>query len=224
MDDIISTKLVEGIMHSMNCHALLKDTLNGRYIDVNQMHLNVYGLLTPRDLIGHTIWDLDLKMNKMWQDNATQITLFEDEVAHTGKPVIQTERVWLNAKGFVWSHHMSKIPVFGRDNKICAILSLGEDLTATLSFEKLYKHYCYFYKDKHCKVEKFLQHIGVHDYFSSLPTNAETLILVAKKMLVHNKLVAQHLNISLGTVESHINNLNQKTPSLLTVLTVMSNK
>ena len=51
-------------MHSMNCHALLKDTLNGRYIDVNQMHLNVYGLLTPRDLIGHTIWDLDLKMNK----------------------------------------------------------------------------------------------------------------------------------------------------------------
>lgn len=119
---------------------------------------------------------------------------------------------------------MSKIPVFNRDNKVSAILSLGDNLTTELSFSELYSYYCYFYKNKHLKVGKFLQHVGIYDYFTSLPTRAEVLVLIAKKVLVHNKLIAQSLNITLGTVESHVNKLCQKTSNLLVVLTEMRNR
>ncbi|MBP9768572.1 MAG: hypothetical protein KBD32_03275 [Burkholderiales bacterium] len=224
MNDIISTKLVEGIMHSVNCHSLLKDAQSGKYIDANQVHLNVYGFSTMHDLIGLTVWDLDSQMSEMWLGNAKQITAFEEEVLYTGKAVIQPKRVWLNASGFVWQHHMSKIPIFNRDNKVSAILSLGDDLTTNLSFFELYGYYCHFYKKKQLKVEKFLLHIGVYSYFMSLPTHAEVLVLIAKKTYVHNKLIAQHLNVSLGTVESHINKLCQKVSNLLVVLAEMSNK
>lgn len=224
MDDIISTKLVESIMHSINCHSLLKDAQSSKYIDANQMHLNVYGLSKARDLIGFTVWDLDSQMSQMWLDNAKQVTDFEKEVLYTCRPVIHPSRVWLNSDGFVWKHHMSKIPVFNRDNKISAILSIGDDLTTDLSFSELYSYYCHFYKNKQLKVERFLQHIGIYKYFISLPTHAEVLVLIAKKTFVQNKLIAQHLNISLGTVESHINKLCQKTANLLVVLTEMRNR
>lgn len=224
MDDIISTRFVESLMHSINCHSLLKDAKNSKYIDANQIHLNVYGLSAASDLIGFTVWDLDSQMSKMWLDNARQVTDFEDEVLYTGRSVIHPNRVWLNSSGFVWKHHMSKIPVFNQYNKVSAILSIGNDLTKDLSFSELYGYYCYFYKSKQLKVGKFLQHIGVYDYFISLPTHSEVLVLIAKKALVHNKLIAEHLKISLGTVESHINKLCQKTPNLFVVLTEMRNK
>lgn len=225
MNNLFSTRTIENIIHNVNCHSLLKDAKSGKYLDVNRTHLDVYGFTNANDMIGKSIWDIDVHMNKMWFDNAKQITDFEAKVIHTGLAVKDHKRVWLNSNGILWQHHMSKIPVFDNMNRISTILSLCEDTTYELSLKELFIYYKSFYKDKTISVQKFLEHINIINYFTSLPTVSETMILINKKTLVHNKLVANKLNIALGTVETHINRLCQKTnTSLLNILSNISGK
>jgi hypothetical protein len=183
----------------------------------------VYALPSYNDLIGSTINDLNLRMSGRWGCNAEQVAGIDEKVLKTKEPYVDNNRVWLNYNGFVWHHRMNKIPVLGANKQVSAILSLCEDSTAHLTLNKLYYYYCNFYQNKYLRVEKFLQHIGVYTLFFSLPTHSEVKVLIAKKILVHNKLIAHSLNISLGTIETHINKLCQKTNSLLIVLATMNN-
>jgi hypothetical protein len=195
----------------MRGHTILKDAKSGKCLDVNATHLQVYGLKQATDLIGYTVWDVNKSiMDKMWLDNAQQVARFDEEVLHTAKPVIRPRRVWLNAQGMVWAHHMAKYPVINNDKRVIAILGTSEDLTPTLELEKLYQHYRYFYQKQKKAISKFLQHVDISDYFAILPTHAEVMVLITRKRLSQNKLVAQYLNITEGTLESHINKIINK--------------
>ena len=222
MEEIISAQLIENILHNINLPANLKDAKSGKYLDTNHAYLHLFGMTSPTEMIGKTIWDLNAFMHSLCLDHVLQMAEFEREVYQTGKAAKQKNLVWLNAHGMVWVHNTSKIPVNNTPNQISAILSLNEDLTKTLSLEELYNHYCIFYPESKPRVSKFLEHIGVLNHFATLPTHAEVIVLIAKKMLVHNKLVAQKLNIQLGTVESHINRLGQKTKNLRLALSMMA--
>jgi hypothetical protein len=210
----ITTKFIEDILFTINNVAHLKDAKTGVYINTNEPHLKIFGMDKPEQMIGSNIWDLSTVMSPEWRENALQMEEFEAEAYHTAKPVVRKNRIWLNANGLVWQHNMSKIPVTGANNKISMIFTTGEDLTKEMSLDELYRQYQIFYPNKKERVNKFLIHVGLRSHFSDLPTDAETLVLIAKKMFVSNKLIAQRLNIGLGTVESHTNKLMQKTPDL----------
>lgn len=221
MDKIISSDLVEMLVHNLKGHTLLKDANNGKYLDANDTHVAVYGLDKPAELIGYTVHDLNNLMSQMWHDNAQQVVAFEEQVLLTGKPVIHPRRVWLNANGYVWAHHMSKFPVIGTNNTTTAILSLGEDLTRYLSLQELYQYYLFFYKNKRFAITKFMEHLNIKNLFHEIPPNSEIMVLITKAKLHLNKAVALHLKLELSTVESYINQLGKKTPDLINVINVL---
>lgn len=198
------------LVHNMRGHTILKDATTGKCLEVNTAHLQVYGLSQANQLIGSTVWDVNNFMNKMWRDNALQVAKFDEEILHTAKPVIKPLRVWLNVQGMVWAHHMAKYPVINNNKRVIAILGTSDDLTTTLELSKLYQYYCYFYQNRKTAIAKFLQHVGIFNYFEIMPTHAETMVLIAKKKFILNKLIAQYLNITEGTLESHINRINRK--------------
>ncbi len=207
---IIDASLVEMLIHNMRGHTILKDAKSGKCLDVNSAHLEVYGLNKPKDLIGYTVWDVNNFMNKMWLDNAQQVAKFDEEVLYTGKPVVKPLRVWLNSRGMVWAHHMGKFPVMNNKQQVIAILGTSEDLTVSLDLRELYQYYRHFYQNRKVAISKFLEHVGILDYFKTLPTDAETIVLITKKKFGQNKLVAQHLKIAEGTLESHIHKIINK--------------
>lgn len=221
MNKPIDAKLVEYLIHTLNDHTLLKDAKNGKYLDANDKHVSVYNLHKPEEIMGYTVWDLNNVMSQMWLDNAKQIEQYDAEVIATGKPVIQPKRVWLNAQGRIWAHHLSKIPVLGQTQNVIAILGVGHDLTSTLKLDELYSYYCHFYKDKTLARKIFLEHTKVYDMFVDIPTHAEMRTLIAKAILIQNKEVAKQLKLSLATVETHINRLGQKTAHLASVCHVL---
>lgn len=221
MDKSIDSSLVELLVHTLNDHTLLKDAKSGKYLDANHKHVSVYNLNKPEEIIGSTVWDLNSVMNQMWLDNARQIAKYDEEVIATGKPFIHPKRVWLNAQGQVWAHHLSKIPVTNTKKSVVAILGIGHDLTHTLALDELYSYYCQFYKNKTFARRKFLEHTNISNMFIELPTHAELRILIAKSTFIQNKEIANHLKISLATVETHINRLGQKTNNLALVCSLL---
>lgn len=216
IDDAIHARTVEMLIHSMPYHAILKDAKNGKCLDINSAHLAVYGLQKPEEVMGYTVWDMNNVMNKFWLDNARQVEMFDTEVLHTKKPLIKPMRVWLNSRGQVWAHYMSKIPIVNSKNKVIAILGTSQDLTHTLTLEQLYKYYCSFYLQN--AIPMFLAHINLLDYFEKLPTHAEIMVLINKKDLLSNKVIAEQLSITEGTVESHISKIMRKLNSTPTSL------
>lgn len=221
MDKSIDSSLVELLVHTLNDHTLLKDAKSGKYLDANHKHVSVYNLNKPEEIIGSTVWDLNSVMNQMWLDNARQIAKYDEEVIATGKPFIHPKRVWLNAQGQVWAHHLSKIPVTNTKKSVVAILGIGHDLTHTLTLDELYSYYCQFYKNKTFARRKFLEHTNISNMFIELPTHAELRVLIAKSTFIQNKEIANHLKISLATVETHINRLGQKTNNLALVCSLL---
>lgn len=209
-ENTISSALVDMLIHNMRGHTILKDATSGKCLDVNAAHLEIYGLKQSKELIGYTVWDVNNFMDKRWRDNAQQVAKFDEEVLRTAKPIIKPLRVWLNARGMVWAHHMAKYPVINNDRRVIAILGTSEDLTTTLELEQLYQYYRYFYQNQKMAITKFLHHVGILDYFETLPTPAEIRVLIAKKRFSQNKLVALHLKITEGTLESHINRIINK--------------
>ncbi|MDD3265829.1 MAG: hypothetical protein PHC75_01445 [Burkholderiales bacterium] len=218
INEPINASIVEMMIHNLPMHTILKDAKSGKCLDINTSHLAVYGLDNPSDLIGYTVWDVNNFMNKLWLDNAKQVEEFDAEVLYTKKPLIKPMRVWLNASGKVWlnasgkvwAHYMSKIPVTNSKNEVIAILGSSQDLTATLSLYELYQHYCNFYQHKNTAIQMFLKHINIYHQFHTLPTHAEIMVLITKRSLLTNKNVALKLNITEGTVENHINKINDK--------------
>lgn len=222
MDKTISANLVETLIHNLNGHTLLKDVKSAKYLDANSQHLAIYGLNKPQDIQGQTIWDLDKIMNAKWGENAREMQSYDEQVAATAIALTKHKRVWLNANGFVWAHYMNKFPILGTRNNVIAILSFGEDLTASLSLNELYLQYCNLYNQQtKIAINKFLEHINLLSLFNEMPTHSEILILIAKVTLFTNKLIAAELKIKLSTVETHINHLNQKTQNLSFIIELL---
>ncbi len=222
MEQIINSSFVEMLVHNLNGHTLLKDASTNKYIDANNTHVKAYGFQKPQDIVGHNIWNLNDVMSTKWEENAKEVTLFDEQVIYTGKPVIHPRRIWLNAHGFVWVHHMSKLPVIGKSNTVTAILSLGEDLTNQLSLDELYELYKYFYKNKREAITKFMEHVGIsQNMFHEMPNNNEVRTLIAKARFHTNKVVANHLNLALKTTDYYINQLGRKAKDLQLVLDIL---
>ncbi len=90
------------------------------------------------------------------------------------------------------------------------MFSFGEDLTLNVDPLFLLSNYKKFYKDRKEMILKFLQFFNIEQFFITLPTNAELRMLLAMKLNDNYKFLAQALNISIKTVESHRNNLKEK--------------
>lgn len=222
MEQMVSSEFVEMLVHNLGGHVLLKDASTSKYIDANSTHIKTYGFNKSQDIVGHDIWSLNDVMNAKWEENAKEVSSFDEQVIYTGKPIIHPRRIWLNAHGFVWVHCMRKIPVIGKSNKITAVLSLGDDSTNELGLDELYELYKHFYKNKREAIIKFFEHVGIsQDLFYELPTNSELKTLIAKAKFHTNKVVANHVDLALKTTDHYINQLGKKAKNLQLVLDVL---
>ena len=207
---LITTSVLDNMIMALTTPAHIKDANTGQYINANAPHLTLLGLMSVNELIGRTILDIDIDMKKYWGDNASNIISLEENVKQYKIPMALNKQVWLNKNGFVWVHNTSKIPVIDANGDVYLILTLTNDITKTLSLMNIFELYKHFYSSKKTMIYKFLQHIGIVDYFTELPTEAETLVLIAKKSTTNNKSIANTLNRSLKTVETHLSNLKHK--------------
>ncbi|RTL02719.1 MAG: hypothetical protein EKK57_01180 [Proteobacteria bacterium] len=221
MNEILNTRFIEDLVHNIGGHSLLKDTSTNKYITANTTHVKVYGFTQPSDITGYDIWELNNLMSRMWEDNAKQVNLFDKEVCYTKKTITHPRRVWLNANGYIWMHSLRKVPVTNTVNNVVAILSIGDDLTNTLTLKELYDYYLHFYIDKKIARRKFLEHVRIIQYFHEMPTDAELRVLIARSQNHVNKIVANNLNFQLSTVQFYINQLKQKIKDFDLVLEIM---
>ncbi len=102
--------------------------------------------------------------------------------------------------------------------KISYVLTINEDITNQVSLLKLWQLYKVLFKNKNIAMSKYLQYTGVYDFFYELPTNTELIILLTRQFKVTSKDIAKVLYISQRTVETHINNLRNKTKIELNLL------
>ncbi|MCE3269474.1 MAG: Bacterial regulatory protein luxR family, partial [Burkholderiales bacterium] len=88
---------------------------------------------------------------------------------------------------------------------------MSSNITDKLTLEELWVMYKRHYLiNKQAAIQKFLTHIGIINLFNEYPTEAEIRILIAKTRADSYKKIAQLLNLSVKTVETHLGNLKQK--------------
>lgn len=219
VDDFFSIKFVEELIQSFNGTAHLKDLKSGKYVLSNDANIKKVGLTNINDICGLTVHDLHSHMKNYWgEDMAKQISKLDNKLKTNPEIIIDQNRFYLNANQFVFIHNMKKYPILNAEKKISYVLTINEDITNQVSLLKLWQLYKVLFKNKNIAMSKYLQYTGVYDFFYELPTNTELIILLTRQFKVTSKDIAKVLYISQRTVETHINNLRNKTKIELNLL------
>lgn len=205
---------VEELILQLDSPAHLKDAKTGKYLINNKLHADIYGFEDYSELNGMTIYDLDNIMHPYWGNNAQEMSNIEMYVRTSNRSVRKDSRVWLDINGHIWVHNMVKIPIHDASRKIISILTIASTLNSELSLNEKLNIYREYYKSSSQAIKKFLEYHNILQYFNSLPTMAELNVLIAKKEFINNKLIAQHLGLSIKTIETHISHLYQKSTNL----------
>jgi hypothetical protein len=203
-------------MQSLQCSAHVKDLRTGKYICSNLINVRKFGFNKPEDIVGATIHDLNDFMLPFWgKDVVPNAIKQEKEVLYTGKSTVDTDRAFLSKDGFVCIHHMTKTPIPSNTGIISSVFTMSENITDKLTLWQLWELYKKFYLiNKQAAIRMYLIHVGIFHLFSECPTEAEIRVLNARTQADSYKKIADLLNISIKTVESHICNLNRKTKNL----------
>lgn len=198
----------------LNIHASthIKDVSNGKYVDANKINSAIFNL-TPSEVVGLNIWDLDALMKDNWDRTfIPQVVDLENQVTQNKTTAAHTKS-FLTMSGVIRFQHMIKIPICGRKGNVQRIFTTSENLVSKLNLLKLWKLYKQFYQNDLKKgIEKFLFQTGVKHLFTQLPTEAELMVIILN--VVHkqpgSKYIGQVLGTSPGTIDNHIAHLNDK--------------
>lgn len=209
-------QFINNMLHSLQCSAHVKDLKTGKYLCSNLINVRKFGFSKPEDIIGATIHDLNDFMLPFWGEAVVPNAIKQEkEVLYTGKPTVDTDRAFLTKDGFVCIHHMTKTPIPSNSGIISSVFTMSENITDKLTSGQLWAIYKRFYPiNKPVAIKMYLTHIGILHLFNECPTEAEIKVLIARTQADSYKKIADLLNISIKTVESHISNLNKKTKNL----------
>jgi len=210
---ILVDQFIDNMLQSLQCSAHVKDLKTGKYLCSNLINVRKFGFSKPEDINGATIYDLNDFMLPFWGEKILPNTIRQEcEVRDTGKTTIDTGRAFLTKDGFICVHHMTKTPIPNSNGIISSVFTMSANITDKLTLEQLWVMYKRFYLiNKQRAIQMYLTHIGVFHLFNECPTEAEIRVLIARTQADSYKKIAELLNLSIKTVESHISNLNKKT-------------
>lgn len=189
----------------------IKDVPNGRCIFTNENNLKAYGLTKTSQMIGKTICDLDVFMQQRWGKGfASQIDVLDKKVCATGETLIDRDRIFVSVDGVVRIQDMTKIPLYDKKRKVVAIFTFSHDKTKDVHLLSLLKIYGKVYASKVEISKYFCKYLNIDFLFTVLPTVAEiTFLLYAKDYRLTSE-VAQMMNRSVKTCETHVSHINNK--------------
>ena len=180
----------------------------GKYIFSNTALQEKFGDLFPRDLVGLTVRDLNYAFPAWGGDYCRKTEAFDFRVREEKVTVTDKRAMRLNNGAIVYEE-MTKFPVLGIGNDVLGIVTYGQDLTQTLSCTELYRQYQCFYNNQEA-IRRVLTHIDADASFTSQPTEAQFEVFLERVQGRTSKEIAQRLELSHRTVESHLAALRDK--------------
>lgn len=160
-------KLTESDLHDFIAKhpegAHLKDTVDFKYIDSNDITAQIFNLSRSDDLIGLTTNDLDTKfMRKFWGDKyADNIAAVDHQVKSSGEMAVTNNDILLNAYNQVRIQNLIKFPFKGANNKVTAILTIAQDLTKNLDLFLLWNLYKQLHKNMESALNNFADYLQI---------------------------------------------------------------
>ena len=208
-------KTLQSVVNSLPGSAHIKSSGDFSYIATNASTLTLIGFKHVQDLLGKTDYDLAEFMGTRWPDNfASELREYDEEVLFRKKSIInQEEKPYLNAKGELVIHSITKIPLLAPDNTEFGLLTFAIDMAHLKDPSRLREIYRGLYKNSTEAHSKFLQHIGFDQSNSNINTQLterelDCLISLSRGKTL--KEVAKELNISPRTVETHLERIKYK--------------
>lgn len=207
----LTDNFLTDLMNTVRAAVHIKDTKTGKYLQSNSTNSRTFSL-TPSDIVGLTVYDLNSIMYGYWDDNfIPEIIKLEEEVKKH-KVCMSHQKAFLTKENRIRLQNMVKIPIHN-GNKVEQIFTISEDVVSSLDLNQLWKlHKESYLANTRMKIKNFLAQINVANLFNELPTESELLIIIANIMHKNpgSKSIAQCLHISPRTVEVHNTHINEK--------------
>jgi hypothetical protein len=188
--------------------ASLKEADTGKYVLNNVHNSQQFGIANPQDLVGLTINDVRFRQQEWGIQYARAIEKL-DHFARETKSHATDRHQFLDDSGEAQLEEMVKFPVLSSRKKVLGIVTYRNDITQTLSTMELYQLYRNFYKPNDA-IMRVMIRTGINQYFISPPTETQFRVLILKSDRRSNKEIAITLNMSVRTVECHIDALRNK--------------
>jgi len=198
--------LMENLPQTVTVTVKTADT--GKYIFSNTALQERFGDLFPRDLVGLTVRDLNYAFPAWGGEHSVRTEAFDLRVREHKASVTDKRAMRLNNGAIVYEE-MTKSPVLGIGNHVLGVVTYGQDLTQTLSCAELYRQYQCFHNRQEA-IRRVLIHIDADANFTSQPTEAQFEVFLEKVQGRTSKEIAQRLELSHRTVESHLAALRDK--------------
>jgi len=198
--------LMENLPQTVTVTFKTADT--GKYIFSNTALQERFGDLFPRDLVGLTVRDLNYAFPAWGGEHSVRTEAFDLRVREHKASVTDKRAMRLNNGAIVYEE-MTKSPVLGIGNHVLGVVTYGQDLTQTLSCAELYRQYQCFHNRQEA-IRRVLIHIDADANFTSQPTEAQFEVFLEKVQGRTSKEIAQRLELSHRTVESHLAALRDK--------------
>jgi hypothetical protein len=207
-----SEEFLNNLLFCINASVHIKDVNTSKYTDSNATNSKVFNL-TPKDIVGLTVWDLDSMMGDNWdRDFIPKVIKIEQNVVNS-KKCISHQQAFLTLHGTIRLQNMIKIPMFGNKQKVERIFTISENLISKIPLDQVWGLYEKFYaNDIKSGIKFFLIHAGVNELFREMPTPAELLVIIANVMYKQpgSKYIGNVLNLSPRTVDTHLAHIRDK--------------
>lgn len=194
--------------------AHLKDKKNKKYIHSNENSLKIYGFTDPAKVVGLTVHDLDQFMRPYWgHDFADKVNDLDEYVTKECSVITDKNRVFLDKFGLAHIQDMIKVPIANASNQVTAIFTMIFEETGKIDNFSLFNIYKKIYDKKREACFYFMNHLKINIFFRDSLSNKEMMCLLC--MIENNtyKYIAKKMNLSIKTIESHVNHIANKVKS-----------
>ena len=201
--------------------AHIKEVNSGCYLFANQEQLAIYGMSSMSELTGLTFHDLREKMSVYWGASMTSRVAALEHAAVQGDGLAkQIGYVFIDACGKLRRHNITKLGMRALKQTPSLMLTLNIETQLQMSLIQVFDQYLKILMNKRSACMHMLGYLNVqHMFIQHLSVNELRCLLYMRETSVQ-KVVAQRLQVSLKTVESHVANIVSKSKggNLLQVL------
>ncbi len=207
---IIKGNILLDLVQSLPEPAHIKDAKTGKYIVSNKSNLEIYGLNDISQILGKTVRDLDSFMKPYWGSTfARRISDLDNKVCKYKKLIREIDRIFIAKSGLIHVQDMTKAPVF-KEQKVSAIFTHSHDKTKDVDLFRLFDIYLGKYESKLEARQYFCKYLKIDSFFYELPSVAEIRFLLYGRNYNSINEIANRMNRSKATIESHISHVNTK--------------
>ncbi len=205
--------MLTDFIHTFPEIAHFKESRSFTYQVSNQANLNVYNLQEEKEIIGKTVFDLNESiMQGKWPPLfAEEIHKSDLLVVKNKTPIKLDHKIFLNQSGYLVIHSMVKLPVFDKNKEVLGILTLSFDSTKNEEALRIKKIYSQYYSNLNEANVKFMEHFGFVEGVKLKLSPREMDCILAISKCRTNKAASHYLDISIKTLDNHLQNIKDKT-------------